>query len=124
MAKKILLIDDEPDILKTFKTRLEKSGYTVVTGVDEKDCFKKAAEEKPDLILLDVLLPGIGGFEVCRELKKSAATKKIPVIMLTALIGESALDKALGVGARSLISKPCDPEDLLWQIEDAIKNKR
>ena len=121
MVKKILVVDDECDTLKTLKTRLETSGYEVVSTVSGEECLEKAAEEKPDLILLDVLLSGLDGFKICELLKENAKTKDIPVIMLTALLGESAKEKSLESGAKYLISKPYYPEDLLRVIEDALK---
>jgi len=121
MAKKILVVDDEPDMVAMLRMRLEKNGYIVIDADNEEGCLKKASEEKPDLILLDVLLPGMGGFGVCKRLKENAGTKDIPVIMVTALIGESAKKTGIESGAAYLISKPFDPADLLWEIEDALK---
>lgn len=121
MSKKILAVDDELDTLKTLKIRLETSGYEVISAVSGEECLEKAIEKKPDLILLDVLLPQLNGFRTCKLLKESAETKDIPVIVLTALIGESAKERGLESGAKYLISKPYDPADLLWVIEDALK---
>ena len=121
MLYKILVVDDEYDTLKTLKVRLETSGYEVVSTISGEECLEKAAEEKPDLILLDVLLSGLDGFKICELLKGNAKTKDIPVVMLTALIGESARERGLESGAKYLISKPYDPADLLWIIEDALK---
>jgi CheY-like chemotaxis protein len=119
--KKILVVDDEPDMLKIIGTRLRSSGYTVITAVNEEECMKRAAADAPDLILLDVLLPGMGGFGVCKLLKEDPKTREIPVIMVTALLGGTATKKALESGAEYLITKPFDPSDLLWEIEDALK---
>lgn len=121
MKKKILIVDDEPEIAALLKARLEKNGYSVITADNEESCLKKVGKEKPDLIILDVLLPGVGGYAICERLKKNPETKDIPVIMLTALIGESAKARGIESGAKYLISKPYDPEDLLWLIKDSIK---
>ena len=123
MGKKILVVDDERDALEVLKIRLETIGYTVVNAISGEECLEKAAKENPDLILLDVLLPGAGGFLTCERLKENAKTKDIPVIMLTGLIGKSVKDRGLESGAKYLISKPYDPADLLWVIEDALKKK-
>ncbi|MCX5677554.1 MAG: response regulator [Candidatus Omnitrophica bacterium] len=122
MAKKVLVVDDEPDILEMLGIRLESNGYTVITAFNKEGCFKKATEENPDLILLDVLLPGIGGLEICKLLKKDAKMKDIPVIIITALIGESAVEAGLESGAVCVISKPFDPADLLEKIADVLKS--
>ena len=121
MVKKILVVDDEPDAIEILKSRLETSGYSVESAVSGEECLKKAAQSKPDLILLDVLLPQLNGFKICELLKENAKTKDIPVIMLTALLGESAKEKSLESGAKYLISKPYYPEDLLRVIEDTLK---
>jgi len=124
MGAKILVVDDEHDVLKMLSVRLEKNGYSVITAPDGDECMEKAAEERPDLILLDVLLSGQSGFEVCKKLKENIRTKDIPVILITALIGESAQEHGLECGAEYLISKPFDPSDLLWEIEDALKKRK
>lgn len=124
MPAKILVVDDERDMLTLLKIRLEKSGYTIITASTGDECIEKAVGEKPDLILLDVLLSGQSGFVTCESLKKNAETKNIPVIMVTALLGESAQQRGLESGAKYLISKPFDPDDLLWEIGDALKGKR
>ena len=95
MSKKILVVDDERDTLKTLKTRLETSGYKVISAVSGEECLKKAIPGRPDFILLDVLLPRLSSFRIYELLKESAKTKDIPVIMLKALIGESAEERGL-----------------------------
>jgi len=121
MAKKILVVDDERDALKMLRIRLEKNGYAVIGAVSGEECLEKAVREKPDLILLDVLLPKLSGFTVCEILKQNAGTRDIPVIMLTALIGESVKKRGSESGAKYLLSKPYDTKDLLWVIENALK---
>ncbi|MFH1189232.1 MAG: response regulator [Candidatus Omnitrophota bacterium] len=121
MGIKILVVDDEHDVLKMIRIRLEKNGYTVITASSGDECIEKAIEEKPNAILLDVLLSGQSGFEVSKLLKADAKTKDIPIIMVTALLGESAQRRGIESGAEYLISKPFDPDDLLWEIEDVLK---
>jgi len=120
MPKKILVVDDEPNIIKVLKSRLSHSGYDVITAVDGRTSLKKAKDEKPDLILLDILLPGLNGFEVCKRLKKDKETKDIPIIMLTSLAQERDLSKGLEEGASCFITKPFNPADLLTEIKTAM----
>ena len=125
MADKILIVDDEPEMVEMIQARLGHNGYEVITAVTGEECLEKAEKEKPDIILLDVLLPGVSGFEVAKRLKVNKVTKDIPVIMVTALIGEDAKAKGLEKGAKYFISKPFDPEELLSQIKTILaKGKR
>jgi DNA-binding response OmpR family regulator len=124
VGTKILVVDDEHDVLKMIRIRLEKNGYTVITASNGNECIEKAVEEKPGVILLDVLLSGQSGYEVCKSLKADAKTKDIPVIMITSLIGESTQRHGIESGAEYLISKPFDLDDLLWEIEDVLKKKQ
>jgi DNA-binding response OmpR family regulator len=121
--KKILVVDDEPDIQKILKFRLEENHYEVITAPDGKSCLKKAVEEKPDLIILDILMPRLNGFEVSQRLKKDSKTKDIPIVMLTALAQEKDLSRGLEAGASCFITKPFNPVDLISEIEQAIGNK-
>lgn len=123
MRKKILIVDDEPEMIEEISRRLEKNGYVVISAGNEAECFKRANEDKPDLILLDAVMPGRGGFGICKMLKQSDKTKDIPVIMVTSLFGDSVAKTGKESGASYLISKPFDPADLLWEIGDALKNK-
>jgi DNA-binding response OmpR family regulator len=111
-------------MIREVRRRLEKNGYTVISAASGEDGIKKAVEEKPDLILLDVVMSGRSGFGICKLLKENVETKDIPVIMVTSLFGKSAVEKGVESGAAYLISKPFDPADLIWQIEDVLKNKR
>ena len=121
MAEKILIVDDEPDMLEIINLRLNKNGYEVITAVTGEECLAKAEAQHPDLILLDVLLPGMSGLEVAKRLQKNDSTKDIPIIMVTALIGKDAIETSLARGAKYFISKPFDPEELLSQIKKILK---
>lgn len=124
MAKKILVVDDDPNIVRLLASRLKNSGYDVVSASDGNSCFKKAVAEKPDLVLLDIIMPGLNGFEVCKRLKENDKTKDIPVIMLTALAGEKDLSKGLEEGANCFITKPFSAVDLLHKIKTAMQDKK
>ena len=101
--------------------RLERSGYTVVSSRDGAEGLKKAAKEKPDLILLDVILPGIDGLEVCRRLKENPVTRHIPVISTTAAGIDNIEQSCAAAGADACVCKPYDSADLLMKIHRLLK---
>lgn len=118
---KILIVDDERDLVETLAFRLETAGYKVACAYDGQEGLKKAKEEKPDLILLDVMMPKMDGYQVCRMLKFDQNFKNIPIIMLTAR-GQMQ-DKNIGkdVGADEYVTKPFESADLLERIKKLIK---
>lgn len=122
MKAKILIVDDEPDIVETLKFRLEKSDYEVITAHDGMEGLKKAQNDRPSLILLDLMLPKIDGYKLCRLLKFDERYKHIPIIMLTARTQET--DKMLGMetGADGYVTKPFDAEKLIASIQELLKN--
>jgi CheY-like chemotaxis protein len=119
--RKILFVDDEPDQILMISLRLQKSGYAVVSAADGEEGLKKAFEEKPALILLDMLMPGIDGFEVCRRLRKNPVTKNIPVIATTAAGVDDIEFQCRAAGADDCIRKPYDSADLLTKIRQLLK---
>ena len=121
--KKILLVDDEVDLVETVRFPLEMQGFTVLVSQDGEDALKKAREEKPDLILLDLMLPKLDGYKVCRLLKFDERYKHIPILMLTAKTQEK--DKTLGMetGADEYITKPFEMDDLMEKVESYISKK-
>lgn len=123
MAKKILVVDDEPHILTLLESRLKAYGFSVITASNGTSCLNKAQSDNPDLIILDVMMPELNGFEVCRKLKENKKTKDIPVVMLTVLTQEEDVTKGLAQGAACFLSKPFNPEDLLSEIQTALSDK-
>ncbi|MCX5686177.1 MAG: response regulator [Candidatus Omnitrophica bacterium] len=121
--KKILVIDDEGDLLKLTRTRLEGSGYTVVTLDSGGRAVEVAKAEKPNLILLDVVMPGRNGCDVCRELKANEVTRGIPVVIFTAHYPEEEYVKISSedIGADDYVLKPFDAQTLLAKIKFLIK---
>ncbi|OGX10704.1 MAG: hypothetical protein A2351_06145 [Omnitrophica bacterium RIFOXYB12_FULL_50_7] len=119
--KKILFIEDEPDQIVMISLRLEKNGYEVVSSMDGVEGLKMAVSEKPDLILLDVIMPGIDGFEVCRRLRKDPATKHIPIISTTAAGADDVEHQCITVGADDCVRKPYDSMDLLTKIQRLLE---
>ena len=121
MKKKVLVVDDEKDIVDIIKYNLEREKeFEVLTAKDGKEALE-LAEEIPDLILLDIMMPELNGFEVCKRLKNNPATSNIPVIFLTAK--ENEIDEILGleIGADDYISKPISPRKVLARIKSVIR---
>ncbi len=114
MSKKVLLVDDEKTLVKALTFNLEKEGYQVIPAYDGEEALKLVETETPDLIILDLMLPGVDGFEVCRKVRKSL---DIPIIMLTAK-GDD-IDKILGLelGADDYMTKPFNPRELLARVK-------
>jgi DNA-binding response OmpR family regulator len=124
MAKKIFIVEDELDFLSTLRERLEFEGFVVATAVDGEEALKKIPEEKPDLILLDIMLPEMNGYQVCRELKSNPETKTIPVVVVTAKSQESDKFWAKETGADDYLTKPFEMEELLQKIQDNLQEDK
>ena len=121
-SKKILLVDDEVDLVETVRFSLEGEGYQVLVSYNGEDALNKARKENPDLILLDLMLPKLDGYKVCRLLKFDERYKHIPIFMLTAKTQEK--DKILGkeTGADAYITKPFDVDELVERIKSYFKD--
>ncbi len=118
MGKKILVVDDEKPIADILKFNLEKEGFEIVMAHDGDEAIEKATEEQPDMVLLDIMLPGKDGLEVCREIRKSS---EMPIIMLTAK--DSEIDKVLGLelGADDYVTKPFSTRELLARVKANLR---
>ncbi len=123
MAKRILATDDEPDVLMIIKSALEGEGFEVQTASSGPDCIESAREYPPDLFLLDVMMPGMSGFDVVKELKSYPMTSKIPIIMLTGVGERKKIQDALAHGVNYYILKPFDFEDLITKVNQALKGE-
>ena len=121
VSEKVLIIDDEMHIVELLRFNLETSGYKTIYSYDGFDGFIKAREEKPDLILLDWMLPNISGIEVLKKIRQDADLKKIPVIMLTAKNMEDDKVEGLEVGADDYITKPFSIKELLARITSVMR---
>jgi DNA-binding response OmpR family regulator len=120
---RILIVDDEPDLLDMVSLRMEANGYQVIRASDGEEGLDKARNESPDLIILDLMLPKIDGYKVCRMLKFDEKYKKIPVILFSART--QAIDMKLGaeVGADAYLTKPFEPDTLLAKVSELLKLK-
>ncbi len=123
-SKKILIVDDEVDLVETVRFPLEMEGYHVLVSYNGEDALNLARKENPDLILLDLMLPKLDGYKVCRLLKFDDRYKHIPILMLTAKTQEK--DKALGMetGANEYITKPFEMDQLLKKVKAYLKQSR
>ena len=123
--KKILLVDDEADTLRTYSDILSSEGYDVTTASSGDEAARMIDGYRPDLVLLDVMIPGKNGVEVARELSERQDTKDIPIVMITAL---SAIPSVNGLdtipGIRRLIYKPCRPRTLLESVDNVLRYGR
>jgi two-component system catabolic regulation response regulator CreB len=114
-------VDDEPEIIELVEFNLKQAGYAVTTAADGAEALKKARTQTPDLIVLDVMLPEMDGFEICKALRLDAATAKVPIIMLTAKAAE--IDRVLGLelGADDYVTKPFSPRELVARVRAILR---
>ena len=125
MAKqKILIIDDEEDILELIRYNLVKEGYSVEGVTSGEEALAKAKSEIPDLVVLDLMLPGVDGLEVCKFLKGDARTSHIPIIMLTAKGEDADIVTGLELGADDYVTKPFSPRVLVARIRAALRRRK
>jgi phosphate regulon transcriptional regulator PhoB len=117
----VLIIDDETDLIELIRYNLEQNGFSVISATDGEKGLVLAARELPDLIVLDVMLPGMDGLEVCRKLKAEARTARIPVIMLTARGAEPDRVVGLEIGADDYVTKPFSPRELTARIKAHLR---
>jgi DNA-binding response OmpR family regulator len=119
---KILVVDDERVIVSTLKIFLESDNYIVIEAYTGDGAIRKARREAPDLILLDIMLPDMTGYEICNRIRKDPLTRSIPIIMLTGMIGAADKIAGLDLGADDYITKPFDLNDLKAKIHDMLGN--
>jgi len=120
MSARILVVDDDPEIVNLFAYALRRAGYQVEGVLDGRAALERARQAPPDLILLDVMMPGIDGYEVARQLRAEAATAAIPIVMLTAraLIADQV--EGLQAGANSYLVKPVTPSVLVNRVKEIL----
>jgi len=120
MKPRILVVDDEPEAVELLEFNLKQAGYAVSAAVDGAAALKKARTQSPDMVVLDVMLPEMDGFEVCKTLRHEPATSRVPILMLTAKAAE--IDRVLGLelGADDYLTKPFSPRELLLRIKKIL----
>jgi len=121
VSHKVLVVEDEPSLLETLEYNLERQGYVALTAADGLLALEVARRERPDLIILDVMLPGLDGFEVCRILRQEM---NVPIIMLTARDDEASRVTGLEMGADDYVTKPFSPPELVARVRAAVRRYR
>jgi DNA-binding response OmpR family regulator len=120
MAKRILVVDDEVRVVLVIQKRLESAGYVVITAHDGYEGLKKARAESPDLIVLDLIMPNLNGYQICAMLKRDRMYRHIPILMLSARSQERDIQDGLLAGAEAYMTKPFDHNELLTKIADLL----
>ena len=123
MGKRILVIEDDPSSARLVGYALEREGYQVEIAVNGVEGLRKVQEEEPDLVILDVMLPGLDGFELCHRLRAEPRTDHVPILMLSAKAQEIDRSTGLRAGANEYLVKPADPAEILANVERLLAEK-
>lgn len=118
--KRILIAEDEPSIVLSLEFLLTEAGYEVFTAVNGADALKLAEQHKPDLLVLDIMLPVVNGFEVCRTVRSNPALREMPILMLTARGREQEIARGLALGASAYVTKPFGTRELMSKIRELL----
>jgi two-component system, OmpR family, response regulator len=121
MRRKILVVDDDPDQLEVARWSLKKAGFAIGTAANGVDALVKTRSVLPDLIVLDLMLPELNGFDICRTLRKDPATASIPIIMLTGMRSEFSRLAGMESGVNLFLTKPYNPDELVSKVEEMLK---
>lgn len=118
--QKVLVVDDDAFIRRPLEYILAEEGFQPLTAADGNECLRKIAEDRPDLIILDVMMPGRDGFDLCKTIKQDAAYADIPIILLSARGQEHDRDRGRCLGAHDFVSKPYSPSELLRRVREIL----
>ena len=121
---RLLAVDDDPVILNLLKVNFELDGFDVLTAADGQEALDTARAEKPDVVLLDIMMPKLNGLEVTKALKADAATKGIPIMLLSAKAQEADVEAGMKIGADAYVTKPFDPIDLVQRVHELVRSHR
>jgi phosphate regulon transcriptional regulator PhoB len=122
MKAKILVVDDEPDVVQLIEYNLRAAGYDAIHALDGEEALNKARTSSPDLIILDLMLPEVEGFDVCKILRREPGTSAIPIVMLTAKASETDRVLGLELGADDYVTKPFSPRELVLRVKRLLRN--
>ena len=120
MIKKVLIADDEPNIVISLEFLLRREGFEVLVAVDGEEALARARAERPDLVLLDVMMPKMNGFDVCQALRADPELAAMRILMLTAKGRETEVSKGLGLGADAYVTKPFSTKELVMQVRSLL----
>ena len=120
MTKKVLIADDEPNIVISLEFLLRREGFEVLVAVDGEEALAKARAERPDLVLLDVMMPKMNGFDVCQALRADPELAAMRILMLTAKGRDTEVSKGLDLGADAYVTKPFSTKDLVLQVRSLL----
>ena len=123
MSKKILVVDDDVSFVRLVERILQGAGYEVLIATNGLSALKTVRDDKPDLVLLDIMLPGVDGFEICRRLRDTPDTAQVPVLIVSSKSRESDKSEAFDVGANDFCGKPVKSEELLRLVKSLLKTK-
>jgi DNA-binding response OmpR family regulator len=120
MSKKVLIVDDEPSIIVALQFLMEQNGYETLVAFSGEEAMETIARQHPDLILLDIMLPVVDGFEVCQRVRENPEWKNIRIVLVTALGSEANAAKGLALGADAYITKPFANADLVAKVKELL----
>lgn len=120
MVKRVLIVDDEPNIVLSLEFLMQREGYQVATAADGEAALEALAAQAPDLVILDVMLPKMNGFDVCRRIRADPRWKGVRILMLTARGRETEVAKGLGLGADLYVTKPFSTKELVAQVKGLL----
>ncbi|MES9976365.1 response regulator transcription factor [Candidatus Thiodiazotropha sp. LNASS1] len=123
MTKTILIVDDEPNIVLSVEYLMKREGYQVMTASDGQVAIEMIADTRPDLLILDVMMPRKNGFEVCREIRADPALSGLPILMLSAKGREAEIKKGISLGADAYITKPFSTHDLVDKVNQLLQSQ-
>ncbi|MBT3017295.1 MAG: response regulator [gamma proteobacterium symbiont of Clathrolucina costata] len=123
MTKTILIVDDEPNIVLSVEYLMKREGYQVMTANDGQVAIDMIADTRPDLLILDVMMPRKNGFEVCREIRADPALSGLPILMLSAKGREAEIKKGISLGADAYITKPFSTHDLVDKVNQLLQSR-
>jgi CheY-like chemotaxis protein len=118
--KRILVADDDPVILRLIQVNLELEGYQVLTANNGEEAVETATAEHPDLVILDIMMPRLDGYQACERLKAEAPTKDIPIVFLSAKAQQADIEKGKSYGVEAYLTKPFDPTELLAVVDSLV----